>query len=223
MGGNTGFWTNNHAGVEPDTKLDAEPDVGSLLRIYGSGKPVRLFAAGLHGDEWKDTSWILEETCLPPKTGSLALLPLVSKGEYVSTLDERYYPGPGKHLLKAIEKLRPDIYVELHSYSKENFENLVGKDRIRKIGVPAFSILNEGVLLGSVSPHIRMKYFTKEALCLSFEVEKKNLASGKFVSRFVRQIEEMESRDEFIEYLRVEFPEQARKAIEDYINFYGEL
>lgn len=204
-----------------------------MAEILGSGKPVRLFAAGLHGDEWRETSGILEEIRdtgkgeegegKTPKTGTLVLLPLVSKGEYISTLDERYYPGPGKPLLEAIEKFRPDIYIELHSYSKENFEKLAGKDRIRKIGVPAFSVLKEGVLLGSVSPHIRRKYFPKEALCLSFEVEKGNPASKELVSRFVKLIGRMESRDEFIEYLRKEFPEQAGKAIEDYRRFYGDL
>lgn len=205
-----------------------------MVEIIGSGKPVRLFAAGLHGDEWRDTSCILEEIRdtgeskgkgrgKSPKTGTLALLTLVSKGEYISTLDSHYYPGPGKTLFEAIERLRPDIYIELHSYSKENFEKLAGKDRIRKIGVPAFSVLKEGVLIGSVSPHIRWKYFPKEALCLSFEVEKGNPASKELVSRFVKLIGEMESRDEFIEYLKEEFPEQAKKAIEDYRHFYGEL
>lgn len=205
------------------------------MYISGGGKPVRLFAAGLHGNEWRETSGILREIRdtgkreegkgkrETPKTGTLALLPLISKGKYISTLDERYYLGPGKPLLEAIEKLRPDIYVELHSYSKENFEKLAGKDRIRKIGVPAFSVLKDGVLLGSVSPHIRRKYFPKEALCLTFEVEKGNSASKALVSRFVKLIGEMESRDEFIEYLRKEFPEQAQKAIEDYMRFYGEL
>ncbi len=30
-----------------------------MLKIYGKGKPIRLFVAGLHGEEWKDTTEIL--------------------------------------------------------------------------------------------------------------------------------------------------------------------
>ncbi|AKB24728.1 hypothetical protein MSMTP_1259 [Methanosarcina sp. MTP4] len=192
------------------------------IRIYGSGRPVRLLVAGLHGEEWKDTTGILEKL-KPPETGTLALIPLVSREKYVSTLDPRYYPGMGKPIIETVEKLEPEIYIELHSYGRENFEKLAGKDRIDRAGVPAYSILKAGVLLGSVSPHIRRKYFPKEALCLSFEIEKGNLASREFASLMVEKIKEIGSRDEFITCLRKEFPEQAKKAVEDYRRFYGEI
>ncbi|MDQ1274638.1 MAG: hypothetical protein QG610_210 [Euryarchaeota archaeon] len=192
------------------------------LKVYGHGKPVRLFVAGLHGDEWKDTTKILMKI-KPPEKGTLALIPLVRKGEYTSTLDPAYYPVIGKSILEAIETLNPEIYIELHSYSRENLEKLAGKGRLEKIGVPAYSILKEGVLLGSVSPWIRKRYFPKEALCLSFEIQKKNPKSREFAACVLEILKETESRDEFIKYLQKEFPEQARKAIEDYRRFYGEI
>jgi hypothetical protein len=192
------------------------------LRVSGQGKPVRLFVAGLHGDEWKDTTEILMEI-KPPESGTLALIPLVRKGEYVSTLDPSYYPVMGKRIIEAIEALNPEIYIELHSYSGENLEKLAGRDRLERIGVPAYSVLKAGVLLGSVSPWIRRKYFPKEALCLSFEIQKENPESRKFVTSMLEVLKETESRDEFIEYMKKEFPEQARKAIEDYLHFYGEI
>ena len=37
---------------------DLYQDTG--MKIYGSGKPVRLFVAGLHGNEWKDTTGFLK-------------------------------------------------------------------------------------------------------------------------------------------------------------------
>lgn len=194
----------------------------SKMKIYGSGKPVRLFIAGLHGDEWKDTTEILWNI-KPSKTGTLALIPLVSSGKYVSTLDPDYYPGTGKKILKAVEELKPEIYIELHSYSGENFEKLAGENRLDRIGVPAYSVLNEGVLLGSVSPWIRKKYFSKEALCLSFEVRKGNLESRTFTAHMLDVLKETKSRDEFIAYMSKEFPVQAKKAIEDYRRFYGEI
>jgi hypothetical protein len=193
-----------------------------MMKIYGSGRPIRLFVAGLHGDEWKDTTGILKNI-KAPKTGTLALIPLVSSGKYVSTLEADYYSETGIKIIKAIEMLKPEIYVELHSYSRENLEKLAGKDRLDRIGVPAYSVLKEGVLLGSVSPWIRKKYFPKEALCLSFEIQKGNLKSRKFTTLMLDVLKETQSRDEFIEYLKKEFPVQAKKAIDDYQRFYGEI
>lgn len=201
------------------TDICAE-DIG--FKVYGHGKPVRLFVAGLHGDEWKDTTEILMKI-KPPGRGTLALIPLVRRGEYISTLDPAYYPVMGKIILESIEALSPEIYIELHSYSRENLGKLAGKDRLERVGVPAYSILKAGVLLGSVSPWVRKKYFAKEALCLSFEIQKENPESREFVASVLEVIKETEARDEFIEYLKKEFPEQARKAIEDYRSFYGEI
>ena len=192
------------------------------LRVYGQGKPVRLFVAGLHGDEWRDTTEILLKI-EPPEKGTLALIPLVNRGEYISTLDPAYYPVMGISILKAVEALNPEIYIELHSYSGENLEKLAGRDRLERIGVPAYSVLKAGVLLGSVSPWIRRKYFAKEALCLSFEIQKGNPRSREFAASMVEVLKETESRDGFVEFLRNEFPEQAKKAIEDYRHFYGEI
>lgn len=203
-----------------EIRPDSYPDAG--MKVYGSGKPVRLFVAGLHGDEWKDTTELLKRI-KPPKTGTLALIPLVDYGKYISTLNPDYYPGTGKKIIRAIEELKPEIYIELHSYSSENLEKLAGKNRLELIGVPAYSILKEGVLLGSVSPWVRRKYFPKEALCLSFELQKESVESRKFASCMLEILKEIQSRDEFIEYLKKEFPAQAKKAMEDYLRFYREI
>ncbi|MGB9927842.1 MAG: DUF2119 domain-containing protein [Methanosarcina sp.] len=212
--------------MKPDSKSDSKSNSNTLpkgmIKLSASGKPVRLFVAGLHGEEWKDTAVLLEKL-KPAKTGTLALIPLVSSGKYISTLDPNYYPKTGKKILDAIEELKPEVYIELHSYSRENLEKLAGKDRLERIGVPAYSMLKDGVLLGSVSPWIRRKYFPKEALCLSFEIEKGNPVSRKFTALLLEILKETKSRDEFIEYLKTEFPVQAKKAIEDYRQFYGEI
>jgi hypothetical protein len=193
-----------------------------MMKTYGNGRPIRLFVAGLHGEEWKDTTEMLK-TIKAPKAGTLVLIPLVSSGNYISTLETDYYPGTGKQIIKAIEELKPEIYVELHSYAGEKLEKLTGKDRLDRIGVPAYSLLKEGVLLGSVSPWIRKKYFPKEALCLSFEIQKGNVKSREFTALILDVLKDTRSRDEFIEYLKKEFPVQAKKAIDDYRRFYGEI
>lgn len=207
-----------------ETLPDLHPDAG--MKVYGSGRPVRLFVAGLHGDEWKDTTGLLTRLfkgARPPENGTLALIPFVDCGKYISTLNPDYYPGIGKKILKAIEELKPEIYIELHSYSSENLEKLAGKNRLELIGVPAYSILKEGVLLGSVSPWVRRKYFPKEALCISFELQKGSIESREFTACMLEILKEIQSRDEFIEYMKKEFPAQAKKAIEDYRQFYGEI
>ncbi|WP_135605308.1 DUF2119 domain-containing protein [Methanococcoides sp. NM1] len=191
-----------------------------LLKLYGKGRPFRLFVAGLHGSEWRDTSSVLlnlERSF----SGTLAILPVVSRGKYISTLDRDYYSGIGKTIVDVVEKYKPDIYVELHSYSKGNICKLVSKDRVNNVGVPGFSTLENGVLMGSVSPLIRREYFPVEALCLTFEVEKDNLQSQNFVSGILDVVKDCNSRDEFIEYMMEHYPEVAKKATDDYKKFYG--
>jgi hypothetical protein len=189
-------------------------------KIMGKGDPVRLFAGGLHGNEWMDTSDILEEL-EPPAVGSLAIISAVCKEKYVSTLEERYYRTLGRPIIEAVEELKPGIYIEFHSYSAQNQMLLTGTERIHKAGVPAYSQLDNDVLLGSVSPVIRREYFPREALCLSFEIQKNNPISKDYGAKLAKKMKECLSRDHFIEQLKKRYPIQAGKVIEDYRNFYG--
>ncbi len=189
-------------------------------KMLGDGDPVRLFVGGLHGNEWIDTSGILEKLD-PPAAGSLAIMPVICTQKYVSTLEEHYYRTLGKPIIQAVEELRPSIYIEFHSYSRQNQKLLTGADRIQKTGVPAYSQLDNDVLLGSVSPVIRRKYFPAEALCLSFEIQKENSISKEYGSRIAEKMKECLSRDHFIEQLKKRYPLQTKKVIEDYKNFYG--
>jgi hypothetical protein len=148
------------------------------------------------------------------------LVPVVDRGDYLSTLDPAYYDGPGAAIPSLIRKYRPEAYVEFHSYMAENFGKLTGRDRMEKTGVPAYSVLEKGVLLGSVSPNIRQS-FPSGALCLSFEMEKGNSLSGNFALRMLEAVKECRGRDDFISFLRKRYPRQAQKALEDYRAFYG--
>lgn len=190
------------------------------VNVYGSGDPVRLFVAGLHGDEWKDTSDILYNLKTPIH-GTLITIPVVNSGEYVSTLDENYYKNKGKIIIDTVIKYQPSIYVELHSYSGENIVYLTDKNRLKKTGVPAYSKLDNNVLLGSVAPYIRRNYFSKKALCLSFEIKKSDEKSKQFAAKMADIVKECNSRDDFILFLKHKYPEQAEKAIENYKKFYG--
>ena len=189
-------------------------------RLVGEGDPIRLFVGGLHGNEWMDTSDILEEL-EPPEVGSLAIIPVVCKEKYVSTLEEHYYKTLGRPIIEAVNELRPSIYIEFHSYSKKNQKHLTDAERIHKTGVPAYSQLDNDVLLGSVSPVIRRKHFPMEALCLSFEIQKDNIISKEYGTKLAIKMKECLSKDHFIEHLKKRYPAQTSKVIEDYRNFYG--
>ncbi len=191
-----------------------------LLKISGKGRPYRLFVAGLHGDEWKYTSDILLSIA-PPATGMVAVMPVIDRSKYLSTLDPGYYYGKGASILEAIRQIDPYVYVELHSYSACNREKLTDKGRIDMVGVPGFSVMEEGVLLGSVSPHIRRDHLSPDTLCLSFEIQRSNERSRAFATRMLDVVRECDSREDFIKYVRKHYPVQAKKAIEDYKRFYG--
>ena len=195
-------------------------EMNMSYRILGEGKPVRLFVAGLHGEEWKDTSDILESIEAPNK-GTLAVIPLVSKGNYISTLDDSYFTEVGTTIVEAVEELIPEVYIEIHSYSAVNLGKLTGAERLERIGVPAFSRLDHDVLLGSVAPYIRKKYFPQDALCLTFEIQKGNTLSKEYATKIINRMKEFTSRDEFLSCMVKRYPKQARKAIEDYKSFYG--
>ncbi len=81
----------------------------------GSGDPKRLFVGGLHGDEWRYTSAILESLSVPPR-GTLVIIPKLTDRAYISTLDDRYYAAYGRSLVATINETKPSIYLELHSY-----------------------------------------------------------------------------------------------------------
>ncbi len=189
-------------------------------RILGYGDPVRLFVAGLHGNEWEDTSDILENIRAPGK-GTLAVIPVVSKGNYVSTLDDSYFTDTGQSIIEAVEELHPAIYIELHSYSAKNLAALTEPGRLERVGVPAFSRLEHDVLLGSVGPFIRRKYFPAQALCLTFEIQKGNPLSKQHASELINVVKECISKEDFIRYMFSRYPKQAENVIRDYRNFYG--
>lgn len=190
------------------------------LTIYGSGKPVRLFVAGLHGNEWRETSELLLNL-KPPEKGTLAIIPRIDTGDYLSTLEDNYYIDIGYRIIDAVQILKPDIYLELHSYYAANRMNLMDKDRINKSGVPAYSYLDDGMLLGSVAPYIRKNYFPMEGLCVSFEIQKSSEKSREFARKLLDIFKEFTSRDDFINFLEENYPVQAKKAVENYKKFYG--
>jgi hypothetical protein len=184
----------------------------------GSGDPKRLFVGGLHGDEWRHTSGVLESLDAPG-AGTLVVIPKLTDLAYVSTLDERYYTGYGGDLIAIIEDIRPAIYLELHSYS--DFDGLTDSRRIDKKGVPAYVELEDGVLIGSISPILRRMCFSVRDFCVSFEIPAENGRSQRTITRLLDFVKECVSVGEFVDFLLERYPEQGGVAIEEYKRFYG--
>ncbi len=194
-----------------------------MIKRLGSGSPVRLFAGGLHGDEWETTTPLLEGLT-GPLNGTLLVMSKVSGNEYLSTLDRVYYTQYAPHLLEAIKEHCPGIYLELHSYSKDNFSILTGDGRLESQGVPAYIEIEAGVLMGSVSPHIRRDYFSPYDLCVSFEMPKRALGQSlEVIGRLLDLVKECRDRDAFVRYMKTHYPEQTKVAVRNYLRFYGDL
>jgi hypothetical protein len=165
----------------------------------GSGDPKRLFVGGLHGDEWMHTSALLESLDAP-ETGTLVIIPKLTDRTYVSTLDDRYYEGYGRDLVAAIEEIKPAIYLELHSY--RDFEGLTDFRRIDEKGVPAYVELEDD-------------------FCISFEIPAEGGESQKLAKELLDFTKDCVSAARFVDFLLSRYPEQGRRAIENYRKFYG--
>ena len=75
----------------------------------------------------------------------------------------------GLKILDLIETLKPDFYTELHCYNLKNYEKLTSMERYKKTGIPPLIKLGNYILVSSVSPLIRMTYFSTETVCKTLE------------------------------------------------------
>ncbi|MHC1585246.1 MAG: DUF2119 family protein, partial [Candidatus Syntropharchaeia archaeon] len=96
---------------------------------------------------------------------------------------------------------------------------LIDEDRLSKKGVPPYVHLESGVLIGSISPIIK-RYFSEEDLCLSFEIPKNNEKSRVVLMDLLKRINLSASKEEFAVHLLSKYPKGAKRAIEEYRNFF---
>jgi hypothetical protein len=144
----------------------------SFFRLIDKGEGItRLFIGGVHGKEGLSTISALKSIqSTLVKSGKLIIYNC-DQSEYMSTLDSRYYDSKmGKEILRLINHYQPEMYIEAHCYHPKNYQKLTDLRRKEKAGVPPLIELEKGVLIGSVSPHIRKSLFKREDVCLTLEM-----------------------------------------------------
>jgi hypothetical protein len=120
----------------------------------------RLFVGGVHGKEGLSTINAIETVKNINLSEGNLILRNFHPSPYLSTLDPLYYMSlAGGKLLDLIKKNKPEIYLELHCYHSDKKLKLTRKDRKDIFGVPGLVELENGVLIGSVSPLIRSTFF----------------------------------------------------------------
>ena len=143
----------------------------SYFRYIDNGEgPTKLFIGGLHGNEGVTSLKFIKRIKEEDLSSGQFYFYNFDKTPYISTIKKEYYQSElGLKILNLIEYFNPDFYTELHCYNLENYEKLTSMERYKKTGIPPLIKVGNHVLVSSVSPLIRMTYFTKETVCKTLE------------------------------------------------------
>ena len=143
----------------------------SYFRYIDNGKgPTKLFVGGLHGNEGVTSLKFIKRIDEEDLSAGQFYFYNFDKTEYISTIKKEYYDSEvGREVLNLIEYFQPDFYTELHCYDLNNYDRLTSMERYKRTGIPPLIKLGNHVLVSSVSPLIRMTYFSTETVCKTLE------------------------------------------------------
>ena len=143
----------------------------SYFKYIDNGKgPTKLFIGGLHGNEGLTSLKFIENIDEDILSDGQFYFYNFDKTKYISTIKKEYYESDlGLKILDMIKYFNPDFYTELHCYNLKNYEKLTSMKRYKKTGVPPLIKLGNHVLVSSVSPLIRMTYFSTDTVCKTLE------------------------------------------------------
>lgn len=174
----------------------------------------RLFIGGVHGREGSTTIKPLKQISGRDVESGCLVIYNCEESKYISTLNPEYYETEtGKEVLYLINHYKPDMYIELHCYKQENFHALTDLDRKNKIGVPPLIELEEGVLIGSVSPVIRTTKFKREDICITLELPSSTSDESLEVCvNFLKVLAGAKSRPDLERKVIKKYPEQVERS-----------
>ena len=143
----------------------------SYFRYIDNGKgPTKLFIGGVHGNEGVTSLKFLKRINTDDLSPGQFYFYNFDRTPYISTIKKEFYESEtGLKILDLIEYFQPDFYTELHCYNLKNYEKLTSMERYEKTGIPPLIKLGNHVLVSSVSPLIRMIYFTTDTVCKTLE------------------------------------------------------
>ncbi|WP_406535166.1 DUF2119 domain-containing protein [Methanobrevibacter sp.] len=143
----------------------------SYFRYIDNGDgPTKLFVGGVHGNEGTTSLKFIKRIDEEDLSAGQFYFYNFDKTDYISTIKKEYYDSEiGQEILNLIEYFQPDFYTELHCYDLKNYEKLTSIERYKKTGIPPLIKLGNHVLVSSVSPLIRMTYFSTETVCKTLE------------------------------------------------------
>lgn len=210
----------------------------SYFRYIDNGEgPTKLFIGGVHGNEGATSLRFLENIKTEDLSPGQFYFYNFDKSEYISTIKKEYYESDiGKKILNLIEYFEPDFYTELHCYNLKNYEKLTSMERYKKTGVPPLIKLGNHVLVSSVSPLIRMTYFSTETVCKTLEfpcfekltpkiVEKYDFNEDLAIETYVKLLKlilKSPSREHFERQMLIDYAPQVDLAVKYAKKVFGE-
>lgn len=143
----------------------------SYFKYVDNGEgPTKLFIGGIHGNEGVTSLKFIKRINDEDLSPGQFYFYNFDKTPYISTIKKEYYESElGLKILDLIEYFEPDFYTELHCYDLKNYDKLTSMDRYIRTGVPPLIKLGNHVLVSSVSPLIRMTYFSTDTVCKTLE------------------------------------------------------
>ncbi len=144
----------------------------SYFRYIDNGEgPAKLFVGGVHGNEGATSLKFIKKINVEDLSPGQFYFYNFDRTPYISTIKKEYYESEiGQKILDLIEYFEPDFYTELHCYNLKNYDKLTSMERYRKTGIPPLIKLGNHVLVSSVSPLIRMTYFSTDTVCKTLEI-----------------------------------------------------
>ena len=210
----------------------------SYFRYIDNGKgPTKLFIGGVHGNEGLTSLKFIKRIKDSDLSPGQFYFYNFDKTPYISTIKKEYYESElGLKILNLINYFQPDFYTELHCYNLKNYERLTSMERYRKTGIPPLIKLGNHVLVSSVSPLIRMTYFSTETVCKTLEfpcfekltpeiVEKYGFNRDLAVKTYedlLRLILKSPSREYFEKQMLIDYADQVSLAVEYAKKVFGE-
>ena len=210
----------------------------SFFKYIDNGKgPIKLFLGGVHGNEGKTSIKFIKSIKQDDLSSGQFYFYNFDKTDYISTLKKEYYQSDlGQKILKLIEYFNPDFYTELHCFNLANYDKLISMERYKKTGVPPLIPAGNHILVSSVSPLIRMTYFSKDTVCKTLEfpclekltpeiIEKYDFDKKLSIERYMdllKLITKCESRVDFENAIMKKYKHQVMLAMDYAKKVFGE-